>query len=167
MRAFILALVVLSLSLVQACKVNYSLSGASTGTAETLSIQFFKNNAPLNNPLLSQVFTEKMKDKFNRETKLKLVDENGDMQLSGQITDYNVAPVAIQQNVSAARNRLTITIQVKFVNKTNPRFDFDKSFSNFEDFDANVSLASVESELVNTICDKIVQQIFNEAVINW
>lgn len=167
MRKFILIVFALSLVTLHACTVGYSFSGASTGDAETISIQFFRNNAPLNNPLLSQVFTEKLKDKFNRETKLKLIDDNGDMQLSGSITDYAVSPVAIQQNVTAARNRLTITMQVKFSNKTNPRFDFDKSFTNFEDFDANVSLASVEGDLVNTICDKIVLQIFNEAVINW
>lgn len=150
-----------------ACKVNYSFSGAQTGTAETVSVAYFTNVAPLNNPSLSQVFTEKVKDKFVRETPLKLVDFDGDMMLSGKIVDYNVSPVAIQQNVTAAQNRLTIAIQVKFVNKTDAKYDFEKTFSNFEDFDATMSLSSVESDLVNAICDKIVQNVFNDAVINW
>jgi hypothetical protein len=149
------------------CKVNYNFSGAKTGTAETVSISYFTNIAPLNNPSLSQLFTEKLKDKFVRETPLKLIEENGDMTLSGRITDYTVTPVAIQQNVTAAQNRLTITILVKFVNKTDSKYDFEKSFSNFEDFDATKSLSTVEGDLVNAICDKIVQNVFNDAVINW
>lgn len=149
------------------CKVNYSFTGAQTGTAETVSISYFTNIAPLNNPSLSQVFTEKLKDKFVRETPLKLIDDNGDMMLSGRIIDYTVSPVAIQQNVTAAQNRLTITIQVKFINKTDSKYDFEKSFSNFEDFDATLNLSAVEGDLVNVICDKIVQNVFNDAVINW
>lgn len=150
-----------------ACKVNYSFSGAEIGTAQTVSVSYFNNISPINNPGLSQVFTEKLKDKFVRETPLKLVDDEGDMMLSGRIIDYNVAPVAIQQNVTAAQNRLTITIQVKFVNKTDEKYNFEKNFTNFEDFDAVLSFTSVESDLVNLICDKIVQNVFNDAVINW
>lgn len=149
------------------CKVNYSFTGAQTGTAETVSVTYFTNIAPLNNPSLSQSFTEKLKDKFVRETPLKLIDEEGDMMLSGRIVDYTVTPVAIQQNITAAQNRLTITIQVKFVNKTNSKYDFEKTFTNFEDFDATKSLSAVEGELVGLICDKIVQNVFNDAVINW
>ena len=160
---FLLATLLL---LAQACGI-YSFSGAQIGTAKSISVQYFTNVAPLNNPNLSQTFTEKLKDKFIRETPLKLVDRDGNMQLSGKITDYTVSPVAIQQNVSAAQNRLTITMQVKFVNKTDSKYDFEKTFSNFEDFDATKSLTAVEPDLVNTICDKIVQDIFNEAVINW
>lgn len=165
MRNFFL-LLFLALS-ASACKVNYSFSGAEIGTAQTVSVSYFNNIAPINNPGLSQVFTEKLKDKFVRETPLKLVDDEGDMMLSGRIIDYNVAPVAIQQNVTAAQNRLTITIQVKFVNKTDEKYNFEKNFTNFEDFDAVLSFTSVESDLVNLICDKIVQNVFNDAVINW
>lgn len=160
-------LICLSLPLIHACKVSYSPSGAQIGNAQTISVQYFTNVAPLNNPTLSQTFTEKLKDKFVRETPLKLVDANGDMQLSGKIIDYAINPVAIQQNTTAAQNRLTITMQVKFVNKTDSKYDFEKSFSNFEDFDATKNISAVEGELVNVICDKIVQDIFNQAVINW
>lgn len=148
-------------------RVNYSFTGAQTGTAKTVSVRYFTNIAPLNNPSLSQVFTEKLKDKFVRETPLKLVDEDGDLMLSGRIIGYEVIPVAIQQNVTAAQNRLSIAIQVKFVNKTDSKYDFEKTFSNFEDFDATKSLSVVESDLINVICDKIVQNVFNDAVINW
>jgi len=158
----------LALFLTQAsCKMNYSFTGAETGTAQTVSVRYFTNVAPLNNPSLSQVFTEKLKDKFVRQTALKLIDDEGDMMLSGKIIDYNISPVAIQQNVTAAQNRLTIAIQVKFVNKTDSKYDFEKTFSNFEDFDATKSLSAVEGDLVNAICDKIVQNVFNDAVINW
>lgn len=163
----IFALIILFLPILNACTVSYSPNGAQIGTASTISVQYFGNQASLNNPVLSQVFTEKLKTKFIRETRLKLVDDEGDMQFSGQITGYNVAPVAIQQNVTAARNRLTITINVKFVNKTDKKYDFEKSFTNFEDFDAGASLTSVENSLIDIITEKIIQDVFNEAVINW
>lgn len=168
MRYLILSsLLIVMLVIPASCRLQYSFTGAQVGTATSISVAYFTNNAPLNNPVLSQLFTEKLKTKFVRETSLKLVEEDGDMQFSGRITDYNVAPVAIQQNVTAARNRLTITISVKFVNKTDPKYNFEKSFTNFEDFNANESLSAKENELINLICDKIVQDVFNAAVINW
>jgi hypothetical protein len=154
------------LLLSSACGI-YSFSGAQIGTATTLSIQYFPNKAPLTAPQLSQVFTEKLKSKFVRESSLRLIEKEGDMQISGYISSYEVTPLAVQSNITAAQNRLTITIQVKFVNLTDEKYNFDEVFSNFADFNANVNLSSVESALIEEICDKVVQEVFNKALINW
>ena len=90
----------------QSCGI-YSFSGASIGTAKTISIDFIQNKATLVSPTLSQVFTEKLKDKFIRETTLKLVESDGDMQISGVISEYSIAPVALQGNTQTSQNRLT------------------------------------------------------------
>lgn len=156
--------------IIQGCKVGYSFSGASIAPdVKTVSIKTFQNVAPLAQPTLSQTFTESLKDIFITQTNLSLVEKGGDLQFEGKITGYNVAPVAIQGNQvsTASLNRLTITVQVKFINTKDEKQNFDQSFSRFADFDASRNLASVESELTKDINSQLSQDIFNRAVTNW
>ncbi len=146
--------------------VNYSFTGAPI-TARTINIDFFPNKASLINSSLSQSFTEALRDKFVNQTKLDLVETNGELQMSGEIVDYHTTPTAIQGNEQAALNRLTITINVRFENTLNPDESFEQRFSAFEDYDASLNFASVEGDLVNTITERLVQDIFNKAVVNW
>lgn len=162
----VVALMLTTLPILQSCGI-YTFSGAEVGDAKTISIEFIQNKSNLISPTLSQIFTEKLKDKFIRETTLKLVDRDGDMNISGIISDYFIAPVALQGTTQSAQNRLTIKSNIKFVNKTAEKYDFDEVFQNFTDFDANVNFSSVEATLNETIIDMMVQDIFNKAVINW
>ena len=150
------------------CKMTYSFTGASISPkAKTISVQYFQNYAPLVNSSLSQTFTQKLKDKFLSQTNLNPVDRNGDLQFEGQITDYSNTPTAIQGNQTAAQNRLTITVKVKFTNTVEDKLSFETSFSKYADYPSNLSLASQENTLVGTITDQLVQDIFNKAVVNW
>ena len=147
---------------------NYSFTGHSISPEiQTISIQYFPNFASFGPPTLSQTFTEAMKDLFIRQTNLSLVSKNGDLQFEGQISNYASAPVAIQANDRAASNRLTITVDVKFINTKDATQDFEASFSRFADYDSNRDLASVENELIEEINEQLVQDIFNRSVSNW
>lgn len=151
----------------QSCHV-YSFTGGSTGNAKTFSVEYFQNKASLVNPSLSQIFTEKMKDKFQRETRLALANSDGDFAYSGYIVSYVQAPSAIGANNQANLSRLTITVNVKFHNKTDPKQDFEQQFSNFSEFDASTkTFADAEPALVDDISNKLVQDIFNRTVNNW
>lgn len=163
-------LTVLIFPLLQSCKVGYSFSGASIAPdVKTVSIKTFQNVAPLAQPTLSQSFTESLKDIFITQTNLSLLEKGGDLQFEGKITGYNVAPVAIQGNQvsTASLNRLTITVQVKFVNTKDEKQNFEQSFSRFADFDASRNLSTVENELIKDINSQLSQDIFNRAVTNW
>ncbi len=150
------------------CKVNYSFTGASISPKiKTISIQYFPNYAPLVNSSLSQLFTQKLKDKFTSQTNLSFVDKNGDLQFEGQITDYANQPTAIQGNQTAAQNRLTITVKVKYTNTVEDKLSFETSFSRYSDYPSSKSFTTVESELISQISDQLVQDIFNKAVVNW
>lgn len=149
------------------CKSGYSFTGGSTGDAKTVSIKTFPNNAPLIQPTLGQSFTEALKDIFVTQTRLSLIQDNGDMQFEGAITGYGVSPVAIQGNQTAGLNRLTITVNVKFTNKTDETKDFEQSFTRFADWQASLPLTSVEQSLISDINKQLVQDVFNKAVINW
>jgi len=150
------------------CKIKYSFTGASISPdIKTVSIQYFPNYAPIVQPTLSQVFTEKMKDKFASQTNLSLVKSNGDLSFEGSITGYSTQPIAIQGNETAAMNRLTITVNVKFTNAKNEKQNFEKPFSFYSDYSSTKSLASVESGLIKDITDRLVDDIFNASVSNW
>jgi hypothetical protein len=155
-----------TIPVVNSCRY-YTFSGAETGTAKTISIQFIQNKAPLVSPTLSQVFTEKLKDKFIRETTLRLVDTDGDMQLSGTIVDYAITPVALQGTAQSSKNRLTIKSNIKFTNKTAEKYNFEQVFQNFSDFDASINFSAEERNLNETVMNMMVQDVFNKAVINW
>jgi hypothetical protein len=165
-KIFFGALFFLFLPFIQSCGI-YTFSGANTGTAKTVSIQFIQNKANLISPTLSQLFTEKLKDKFIRETTLRLVDEDGDMQIGGTIIEYSIAPVALQGATQSSQNRLTVKSNIKFSNKTDEKLNFDEVFQNFTDFDANINFSSKEAELNEVVINMMVQDIFNKAVINW
>ncbi|HOY72172.1 MAG TPA: LPS assembly lipoprotein LptE, partial [Tenuifilaceae bacterium] len=106
-------------------------------------------------------------NRFITQTSLSMVDDFGDFDFSGQITQYNVSPISIQDNEVAAQNRLTISVRVKFVNAKDPKLSFDKTFSQYENFDSNQNFVQVEAELVRLIVEKLVDDIFNAAAANW
>lgn len=153
--------------MIQGCG-PYSFTGASIPPeVKTFSVQNFPNNASLINPELSQIFTEKLKDQFLQTTRLKLADQNGDLEFSGSITRYNVSPTAVESNDRASRTRLKISIKVDYENRYNKDQNFTKTFSNYEDFESDQNLNQVEDKLVEDITDQLVQDIFNATVNNW
>lgn len=150
------------------CKVKYTFSGQSIPPdAKTVSVAFFVNKAPLASPLFSQQFTEELKTKFQRETRLQLVPSGGDLEFEGSVTGYSVAPTAVQGNETAALNRLTVSVSVTYVNNLKEDDNFTTNFSRFADFSANSSLTAVEGQLTPVIMEQLIQDIFNRAFINW
>ncbi|WP_159946531.1 LptE family protein [Polaribacter septentrionalilitoris] len=146
----------------------YSFTGGSTGTAKTLQVDFFPNQAPLVEPSLSQRFTLDLQDLFTRQTNLTPTKSNGDLYFSGEITDYRITPMSASANQTAAQNRLTITVNVRYVNKTDEKKDFEKSFSFYSDFAANAQLSgSILETALDEILERITQDIFNASVGEW
>ncbi len=165
-------LVLLSLSLGVLMLFNrcgaYSFTGGSTGSAKTLQVDFFPNRASLIEPILSQRFTQELQDLFTRQTNLTLTESNGDLYFSGEIIDYRIAPMTATSNQTSAQNRLTITVNVRFENKLEEKDNFEKTFSFYSDFDANVQLSgSVLESALDEILERIIQDIFNSSVAKW
>jgi len=161
------ALVFVSLIILFSCKMNYSFSGASLSPdVKTVSVDYFLNRSSLVNPNLSQSFTEALKDKFTSEAGLELVKSGGDLDFTGTISTYRLSPVAIQQN-EAAMMRLTIGVQVKFVNNTDPTQNYAQLFSEFEDYEADQDFTSVEEDLNRIIIEKLMEKIFMKSAANW
>lgn len=152
------------------CNIKYSFTGASISPeVKTYSVTDFPNVAPMVSPMLSPTFTAALMEKMARSTSLSQVSSNqvGDMSFEGEIVDYTSMPIAVTGDEYASKNRLTVTVRVKFVNRFQPKNNFDKRFSAFEDYDNNLMLQTVENELIPQIVDKLVTDIFNAAASNW
>ena len=156
------------LIIVQACKMTYSFSGVNISPEVlTYSVQYFPNRAAIVQAQLSQVFTDGLLDKVENNTSLDLSTDGGDVHFSGEITGYNTRPTAITSEEIAARNRLTITVRVRYTNDIQPELDFDTSFSRYEDYDASLNLADVENLLIEQIVEYLLEDIFNRAFVSW
>ncbi len=150
------------------CRVSYSFTGASiSASVKTVTIHYFTNNAGLVVPTLSRTVTDALRDYFTSQTNLVQVDRDGDLLLDGSITQYSVMPVAIQGNETAAMNRLTIQVNVKFTNKTDSKQNWESIFSRYQDYSSSYNLSSVQEGLIKDITEQLVQDIFNKAVVNW
>ena len=113
------------------------------------------------------MFTESLKDIFQSQTNLSLVQSDGDLEFSGSISNYRTSPVAIQGNETAALTRVSMTVKVKFVNNVDDKQSFESTFTRFEDFETTQDLSAVEEDLLQSINNQLSQDIFNKAVTNW
>ncbi len=154
--------------IMQACKISYSFTGANLSPAvKTYTVYYFPNRARLINPTLSQSFTEGLREKLQRQTSLNELPERGDIEFEGQITDYEVRPMAVQKDDLASQNRLTVSVKVKYTNRITPDENFERSFSAYEDYDSNLSISDVEGDLMVEIIKKLTEDIFNATIANW
>jgi hypothetical protein len=154
--------------IISSCKISYSFTGANISPeVKTFSVYYFPNRARLVNPTLSQMFTEALREKMQRQTSLNELGENGDLIFEGQITGYEVRPMSIQKEDMAALNRLTVSVNLKYTNNIDPEQNVERTFTAFEDFDSTSSLSDVEDGLVPEIIKKLTEDIFNQTLANW
>lgn len=165
-KAFQFALLLATSLVLQSC---YTLSGSSIDPNwHTIRVATFPNYAPYQNPNLSREFTNALQDIFNNRTRLNLTnDEDADLVIDGEITTYQQTSVAIQADEIAGKNRLTVGVRVRYQNKKDETKSFDKSFSAYEDFDANQTLQQAESALLDSILEQLTTQIFNAIAMDW
>ena len=162
------AALVMTMFIVHSCGI-YSFTGTSIQPdVKTVTIPYFEYKALKGNPALSNQIPEALQEKLIRLTRLELVDDEGDMEIIGAVTGYDVRATAITASEQAAQNRLTVTVKVSFMNRKYPEDNFDdKSFSAYADFDAMQTLDAVESTLCEEIVEKLCEDIFNGTVANW
>ncbi len=150
------------------CQVRYSFNGGSVpAEAETFSVDYFNVTAALANPAYGQTLAEEYKDLMLGQTRLNLSSSDGDLHYEGQIARYDIQPVAITGDEVSSRNRLTVELKVRFFNKIEPEKDKELTLRQFEDFEANQEFSAVESDLVEEINRKILQDLFDQTLGDW
>ena len=110
-------LFILAAFILNGCGI-YSFTGTSIQPdVKTVTINYFEYKALRVNPMLSNQLTEAMRDKFQKFTTLEQVEENGDLELSAEVTGYDVKATAVTADEVAAQNRLTVSVKVYFINR--------------------------------------------------
>lgn len=161
------ALLAVTALLVHSCGI-YTFSGTSIQPdVKTVTINLFEYKALRVNPSLSNDLTEGLRDKFRKMTRLTQVDYDGDLEITGEITGYDVRSQAVTAQEVAAQNRLTVSVKIAYMNRLYPEEDFEKSFSGYADYDSNQSLDAVEATLCEEIIEKLCEDILNATVANW
>lgn len=171
MKKYISGFGICFLILCQGCGV-YNFTGGNVGEAKSFQVDFFENIAAQNpgstfEPGLDRDFTNALQDQITNLTSLNLASSNADLVYEGEIVEYRVSPMTATSNQTAAQNRLTMTVQVRFFNKKKEDADFDQRFSFFFDFPANTLLSSVQSEAHEELFERITQDIFNASLADW
>ena len=171
MMRFKVPFLFLSVFLLSSCwpsSIGFRDSGSMPEEWESFTVEMIENNAA-NCPLsYGPVLTEILKDGIQNNTRLVLnTDGEGEIVLTGGITAYNVMPIAVQDNDNASQNRLTISVNFELI-VNEPEVDkIQFSATRFADFESNVNLASVESQLIDDINSQISQDVINKLLSNW
>ena len=160
-------------SLLSGC---YSLNGISIPPSITTfyidQFQSTVSNAP---PDIAQRFSQDFRDLVLQSTSLNYDERLPHIEFSGAVTSFKVSSVAPQQNsddsgnisFGSSLNRLTIAVNVEYVNNQDDEDTWKQSFSFFADFEEDEDLNVRQDELIDDIFEQILQEIFTKAFTNW
>ncbi len=159
---------ILSIIILQSCGVNYSFSGINISKdIKTFQVDYFENNASLVVPGINNDFRNMLIDKISQSTNLEQVKKGGDLVYEGEITTYEVQPVALTAEHTAAMNRLTISVKIDYTNNKNEKDNYTKTYSYYYDFDANKNREDIQDEAHEDIFKRILNDIFNDTLAKW
>lgn len=155
---------------VYSCRISLGLAPISSidyTKVKTISIGDFQNRAEYVYAPLATEFNQKLKDMFIQQTRLRLVNSGGDLEIDGEITGYNQYNESVDASGYSSKVKLTLTVNVRYVNNTNHEEDFEQQFSAFQLYDSSQLLTAVQDQLITLMVKDITEQIFNATVANW
>lgn len=169
MKRIFCLLFIFSLLILVSCKVSYSFKGTTIDYSKTqrMYIKDFQNQALYIYPPLAQRFNEHLKDIFSRNTKLTFTSNDPQRELEGEITRYDVTPLAAKSDGYASIARLTMEVKIRYRDNQNPDNDREETFSAYQEFPSDKMLTDVQDNLIQVMTDEIVDQIFNTTQSNW
>jgi len=147
----------------------YSFSGVSIpSNLSTISIPLAEDNSAAPLTLLDESLTEFMIDRFVRQTRLSLEEdqEESDLLLTAQITRYTNAPSSVTGQERAQFNRVSISISAQYRNQIDDDV-MERTFSGFEDYDALEGGLEAEESAALAILENIADDLFIAATSNW
>jgi outer membrane lipopolysaccharide assembly protein LptE/RlpB len=152
-----------------ACSVSYSFNVSSINydKVKSISIESFPIRSAYVWAPMEAMFYNDLTDAYSHKTKLRVLKKNGDLQLSGEIVEYSQTNKSVAADGFSAQTQLKMTVNVRFVNNSEHKEDFEQRFSATTVYDSSQQLVTVQEALVDEMIDDIVDQIFNATVANW
>ncbi len=164
LNSLLLLLIAFSMN---SCSV-YNFTGTGKIDAKTFQVNYFQNNAPLVEPGIERIFTQRLQNLIQDQTSLNLTSNNGDLLYEGEIVDYRITPITATADQRALQNRLTISVNVRFANKNKDTDSFEKRFSFYYDYTGTDQLVGSKlTAALDEIFERITQDIFNESLAKW
>jgi len=161
-------LIIIAFSINSCGVYNFTGQKGTDPNTKTFQVNYFQNTADLVEPGIDRTFTLRLQDLIQSQTNLNLTNSNGDLMYEGEITDYRITPMTATADQKAAQNRLTIRVNVRFTNKNKEADNFEKSFSFYFDYSGQDQLTGSKlTEALDTIFERITQDIFNESLAKW
>ena len=157
----------LTLSMLQSCKIYKFTDASLNPNIKSVTINTIPNMAAIQVPTIAPLFVEKLQNRFLRETNLRMVQNDGDLEFNGVITNYYIEPIALTNTETVAQNRLTISVKIDFTSKIEPQKNFSTTFRESETYESTLSSSDVDNQIAPLVLDKLVQTIFNKAFSNW
>ena len=153
--------------MLSSCSVSYNFTGTGKLDAKTFQVNYFQNLADIVEPGIERTFTQKLQNVILNQTNLNLVSSGGDLLYEGEIVEYRITPMAATSDQTAAQNRMTITVNVRYTNKNKEEDNFEKRFSHFYNYEANKLPSEVMQDALKEIYDRITQDIFSQSLAKW
>lgn len=145
----------------------YNFTGVGDIEAKTFQVNYFQNNADIVEPGVELTFTRRLQDLIQNQTNLSLTNSGGELIYEGEITQFRVTPMTATADQRAAQNRLTVTVNVRYINTLDEEDNFEKPFSFYYDYSANQLINQVMDTALEEIFERITQDIFNESLNKW
>lgn len=158
---------ILVIAVFASCKVSYRFND---GTVEGKNAYIKQVNvmAALAPPSSGQVFTEKLQDVMQTQSGVALINsDSADIIIDGKISYYEIRPEGVQANDVAAQNRLTIRVDINYLNTIKPEDNFTQSFTRFANYPSTTDISQVQDDLMDEIFEQIAQDVYNKAFSNW
>lgn len=146
----------------------YGFTQPSSIKAETFQVNRIENNALLVEPGLERDFQIALQDLILDQTNYSLVTSNADLVYEGEISDYRISPTTATSQNTAAQNRLTISVKIRFYNRNNEEDDLEQTFSFFYDYPGSSQLVGGQKATAHEeIFERLTQDVINATLAKW
>lgn len=151
----------------QSC--SYSFSGASVPShLKTVFITVFQDRSGSGEFNLGDRVSKQLIQKFIDDNTLAVSNRtNANAIVDGSITSINDLPASIGGGEKIASRRITLTVQVTYKDLVLKKTIFDRSFSNYGDYNASGDITVGRKAAIDNAIDKITQDIVLGVVSNW
>jgi hypothetical protein len=168
-RRFLLRILIASLPGLVACGCGvYSFTGASVPAhLKTVAIPLVDDQSGFGEPNLRENVTRAVTDQFISDNSLQVADRStADAVLVGVITTVTDAPSVVEQGEQVSKRRITMSVRFTFQDMKLRRKVWEKSFSNWGDYDSGGGLSQRQAGLTEAI-RKISEDVLLETVSGW
>lgn len=148
---------------------SYSFTGSSVPNhLKTIRIPFCIDRSGSGEPTMADDFTNKLIDNFISDNSLQITDKSdADALLDCTINSISDAPAVIVSGEDVSIRKLTINVRVIYKDFVLKKTVFDKSFSDYGDYQNEGDIPSNRSVAMQDAIEKITEEILLAVVSDW